>query len=258
MSKIKKFKSFSRSVFEAASFALEHKETITDLIKENFSQDVVNYIQNEKFLITELAIWNVVHRIDADKKNIQSLQCFANGIELTVHGKVAGAASESVVPLRILELVIAEDKQEVVLEIGEEQVSGYNLWGKVVFGIAGLFVKSFSRHALEQSTWADKLSFSKDGKTVRVSLAELPAVQKLCEQKLVNWKDSVPLRLISVKGASHVKDGVVVELEVAEKIKNATGLIANAKTKLAKSFELLSEAKNSLPKKTRLSIICLD
>ncbi len=214
------FDQLNRAVVAAkrsVAFVAEHRETVKELLASNFSAATLAHLSDRQLLLPESAIWREIQALPEARGVVDSIRCHANGIDLAMHTVKVGATLDATVRLRLRELQIGEARQELVAEIADESVQGRNWWGKIVVGIGHLFIDSFVRQAVEKSAMVDRVDFV-DERTIRVSLADLPAIHKLREKQIPGWEDSIPLRLVSVSGAAHVDQGVMLQLEVASAV----------------------------------------
>lgn len=119
--------------------------------------------------------------------------------------------------MKIKELVINEDRQYLMIDLSEPEISGRNLWGGVVGSIGNMFVVQILKAAVEKSSWSANAVLSEDGRELCLDLSGLAAVKKLVEARHTKWNIR-PVKHVSVCGACHRNDGVAVILDVSDKL----------------------------------------
>ncbi len=212
---MRRFDGLHRAAGSATSIAksiFDHRDSVLELLRNNFSPEVVGGLAMGRMLVPESVIWREIQRLPEAADRVDSIHCHVGGIDICAHGTSAGASIELRACLRIRELEISEKRQELVADLSDLSAHGRGLWGEIVCRIAGLFVDSFALHAVRHGDWSGRVSFSPDGRTATVSLADVPAILKLLERQIPALADSVPLRIVSATGAAHVENGINLQL----------------------------------------------
>jgi hypothetical protein len=203
---------------ESARLALKHRDSIGQLLHDNFSKDALAHIRERRLLVSEDAIRMEVERIEGARPWLKSIRCEPDGVLLELEGLRFGGTISVRLHVRVEKLVLTVEEQSLVLRVVEETVLGRDLLGKILCGFGSVMLRSFTGYAIEQSQLRRYAEFDEPKHQMTIRLGELEIVRQMLEPRIPDWPASVPLGFLGIDGCDHVSAGVLLRLRTLQPI----------------------------------------
>jgi hypothetical protein len=203
---------------ESARLALKHRDSIGQLLYDNFSKDALVHIRERRLLVSEDAIRMEVERVEGTTPWVKSIRCEPDGVLLELEGVRFGGTISARLRVRVEKLVLTVEEQSLVLRVVEEAILGRDLLGRILCSFGSVLLRSFTGYAIEQSQFRRYAVFDEPKQQMTIRLGELEIVRQMLEPKIPHWPASVPLGFLGIDGCDHVGAGVLLHLKTLPSI----------------------------------------
>lgn len=194
------------------------KERIEKTLFETFTSPFLAALAQGQILLSEQALVRELrNRLGEDgHMKLASICCMDDHIEASVTGKKLMAEVAGEYRVRIQDLTINQNTQQLRMEILSESYEGKNFLGQCAIAVGSSLLKSMIRREVSNSELGQVLEFEKEDQVI-LKLGELDAIKSL-KSNLFPGVSASALDLVNCTGASHVDGGIQIQLGCSEKL----------------------------------------